>query len=61
MTPAPTYESLAGILNQTLLGPGLSNAQVVEAVQRLSQVRGGGPHDPADTHVLLAGYGSGLH
>jgi tetratricopeptide (TPR) repeat protein len=35
--------------------------QVMEAVQRLSQVRGGGPRDPADTHVLLAGYGSGLH
>jgi deoxyribose-phosphate aldolase len=33
MTPAPTYEFLAGILNQTLLDPALSNAQVVEAVQ----------------------------
>lgn len=33
MTPAPTYESLAGILNQTLLDPALSNAQVVEALE----------------------------
>jgi deoxyribose-phosphate aldolase len=32
MTPAPTYESLAGILNLTLLDPALSNAQVVEAL-----------------------------
>lgn len=33
MTPAPTYESLAGILNLTLLEPGLTNAQVVEALE----------------------------
>lgn len=32
MTPAPTYESLASILNQTLLDPALTNAQVVEAI-----------------------------
>lgn len=33
MTPAPTYESLAGILNYTILDPALSNAQVVEALE----------------------------
>ncbi len=34
MTPAaPTYESLAGILNQTLLDPALTNAQVVDALE----------------------------
>src|SRR5436305_4845955 len=33
MTPAPTYESLAAIVNQTLLEPELTNAQVVEGLE----------------------------
>jgi deoxyribose-phosphate aldolase len=33
MTPAPTYESLAAIVNHTLLEPELTNAQVVEGLE----------------------------
>src|SRR4051794_19582884 len=33
MTPAATYESLATIVNQTLLEPELTNAQVVEGLE----------------------------
>jgi deoxyribose-phosphate aldolase len=33
MTPAPTYESLAGIVNHTLLEPKLTNAEVVDALE----------------------------
>jgi deoxyribose-phosphate aldolase len=39
MSPAPTYESLAGILNQTLLDPALNNAQVVDAVEMAKRYR----------------------
>ena len=41
MTPAPTYESLAGILNQTLLDPALSNSQVVEALEAAKRAGAG--------------------
>src|SRR5437763_15333825 len=33
MTPSPTYDSLASLLNYTLLDPELSNAQVVEGLE----------------------------
>jgi deoxyribose-phosphate aldolase len=33
MTAAPTYESLAGIVNHTLLEPELTNAQVVDGLE----------------------------
>jgi deoxyribose-phosphate aldolase len=33
MTPAPTYESLAAVVNHTLLEPELTNAQVVEGLE----------------------------
>lgn len=46
-------------------GVGADIGQVVAAVQRLAQVQGGAaegtPQAAADTHVLLAGYGRGLH
>src|SRR6476661_545797 len=32
MTPAPTYESLASLVNHTLLEPELTNAQVVDGL-----------------------------
>lgn len=35
--------------------------QVVAAVERLPQVRGGEPGEAPDMHVLLAGYARGLH
>jgi deoxyribose-phosphate aldolase len=41
MTPARTYESLASLLNQTLLDPGLTNAQVVEAIASAKRDRVG--------------------
>jgi deoxyribose-phosphate aldolase len=39
MTPAPTYESLAAIVNYTLLDPSLTNAQVVDAVEAAKRYR----------------------
>jgi deoxyribose-phosphate aldolase len=39
MSPAPTYESLAGILNHTLLDPALNNAQVVDAIEMANRYR----------------------
>jgi deoxyribose-phosphate aldolase len=41
MTPAPTYESLAGILVHTLLDPALTNAQVVEGLETAKRYRVG--------------------
>ena len=41
MTAAPTYESLAGILNQTLLDAALTNAQVVDAIEAAKRDRVG--------------------
>lgn len=35
--------------------------QVIDAVERLPQVQGGAPRETAASHVLLAGYGRGLH
>jgi deoxyribose-phosphate aldolase len=41
MTPPPTYESLAGILNYTLLDPAFDNAQVAGALETAKRYRVG--------------------